>query len=282
MVSDQKPPKTSKELSNAMYDDFKRKAVDAAKKRAVAQNVDYESFKNMVAVAHLKPLQAPSATKAAATAPSWSFAPDGTRMQPGGLAAAEAVAAAALLTSRQTQPDLPSTSGDFTRDLRRHCPSPDAKYSYLKRCGPQLLRSLFRLEISSDTLKELLVILDTCWLGHAGAAEDAENAAGRGGALDEAVWVVQVLDALAASGRFGLALKLTGPAGKQAVTSLFAGLAGAMEAAQSTRADGEAQPGGDDEVPLPDGEEEADEGEGVARAAWQSYQRLRTTYGVSD
>ena len=38
-------------------------AIDAAKKRAVAQNVDYDTFKNMVHVAHLKPLQSPSAPK---------------------------------------------------------------------------------------------------------------------------------------------------------------------------------------------------------------------------
>ena len=34
--------------------------VDEAKKRAVSQNVDYDTFKNMVAVAHLKPIHAQS------------------------------------------------------------------------------------------------------------------------------------------------------------------------------------------------------------------------------
>jgi hypothetical protein len=37
-----------------------QQAVDAAKKRAVAQGVDYETFKNMVAVAHLRPIAAPN------------------------------------------------------------------------------------------------------------------------------------------------------------------------------------------------------------------------------
>lgn len=50
------PPKRSKELENAVYDDWKRKAIDTAKKRAVAQYADYESFKNMVLTAHLKPI----------------------------------------------------------------------------------------------------------------------------------------------------------------------------------------------------------------------------------
>jgi hypothetical protein len=48
------PPKVSKELKDAFYDDWKRQAVDSAKKRAVAQYADYDTFKNMVSVAHLK------------------------------------------------------------------------------------------------------------------------------------------------------------------------------------------------------------------------------------
>lgn len=34
--------------------------VDEAKKRAVGQHVDYDTFKNMVSVAHLKPIGAPN------------------------------------------------------------------------------------------------------------------------------------------------------------------------------------------------------------------------------
>ena len=52
-------PKASKELDSAIEDDRKYKEVDSAKKRAVAQRVDYDTFKNLVSVAHLKPLQAP-------------------------------------------------------------------------------------------------------------------------------------------------------------------------------------------------------------------------------
>lgn len=35
-------------------------AIDEAKKRAVMQRVDYDTFRNMVLVAHLKPITAPS------------------------------------------------------------------------------------------------------------------------------------------------------------------------------------------------------------------------------
>jgi hypothetical protein len=40
--------KHSKELCNAIYDDWKHDVVDNAKKRAVAQNVDYPTFANLV------------------------------------------------------------------------------------------------------------------------------------------------------------------------------------------------------------------------------------------
>eukprot|EP00798_Chlamydomonas_sp_ICE-L_P011935 gene11935-15044_t len=63
MAEQLKVPKTSKELATAGYDDFKKQAIDAAKKRAVGQYVDYDTFKNMVAVAHLKPLHAPNQDK---------------------------------------------------------------------------------------------------------------------------------------------------------------------------------------------------------------------------
>ncbi len=35
-------------------------AIDEAKKRAVSQRVDYDTFKNMVLTAHLKPITAPN------------------------------------------------------------------------------------------------------------------------------------------------------------------------------------------------------------------------------
>ncbi|DBA84016.1 TPA: hypothetical protein ACH3X1_006500 [Trebouxia sp. C0004] len=97
--------KASKELLSALQDDIKRQAVDAAKKRAVGQHVDYDTFKNMVcparsianiqhssapnicrnkgkctlqvAVAHLRPLQDPSSTQTVSHAPAWRFAPNG-------------------------------------------------------------------------------------------------------------------------------------------------------------------------------------------------------------
>lgn len=87
-----RPAKHSKELAGAIAEDSRRQAIDDAKKRAVSQHADYDTFKKLVgdcfvssrlqsvsrclqngtvltwsaaavqvSVAHLKPLHAPSA-----------------------------------------------------------------------------------------------------------------------------------------------------------------------------------------------------------------------------
>lgn len=57
------------------------------------------------------------------------------------------------------------------------------------------------LQVNSEVLRELLGVVEACWLGHAGAAEEAD--AGSGAALAEAAFVVQLLDALAGRQRGG-------------------------------------------------------------------------------
>jgi hypothetical protein len=52
-----RPPKKAKDaFPTPELDDRRKQLIDAAKKRAVAQHSDYETFKNMVSVAHLRPL----------------------------------------------------------------------------------------------------------------------------------------------------------------------------------------------------------------------------------
>merc|ERR1711903_184988 len=54
-------------------DERHRGEVDAAKKRAVGQLSDYDTFRNMVSVAHLRPLQADDRVDRGAAAAAWSF-----------------------------------------------------------------------------------------------------------------------------------------------------------------------------------------------------------------
>ncbi|KXZ50990.1 PR46b [Gonium pectorale] len=187
----------------------------------------------MVLTAHLKPITAPSRRTDERPLPCWSFGPDGkpVKEQSGG----------PQLQATLAAPDqLPSTSSDFYRDWRRY-PTPDDRYRYLVRCGPDTLRAIFRVEVSAEALREILAVLEACWLGHGGAAEEAEG--GAGAALREAAFVVRVLEALSAAGRFTLTVRLLGSGSKPVLERLFGGL---EAAAAATAAEAEAEGGSGD------------------------------------
>lgn len=65
---------------------------------------------------------------------------------------------------------------------------------YLRLCTPALLPAIFRVEIGSELLGEIIGVLEACWLGFAGAAEDADASQHR--ALQEASFALEVLAAL--------------------------------------------------------------------------------------
>ncbi len=54
-----RPSKQSKELLGAIAEDSRRQAVDAAKKRAVSQQADYDTFKKLVGVPRCGPPDCP-------------------------------------------------------------------------------------------------------------------------------------------------------------------------------------------------------------------------------
>ncbi|KAH7288010.1 hypothetical protein KP509_31G007100 [Ceratopteris richardii] len=84
-------PKFSKELQTAIQDDLRRVQIDSAKKRAAAQNADYESFAALVSMAHLKPFahkksqQEESMQHTSIAMPSWSFDASGSLVTADGL-----------------------------------------------------------------------------------------------------------------------------------------------------------------------------------------------------
>ncbi|KAK9817628.1 hypothetical protein WJX74_007524 [Apatococcus lobatus] len=78
MTTAVKPKKGSSTLlQTAVQDTRNHQARDAAKKRAAGDHVDYETFKNRVAVAHLIPLQSTPRPSAGKTCPAWQFQASG-------------------------------------------------------------------------------------------------------------------------------------------------------------------------------------------------------------
>ncbi|KAL0037757.1 hypothetical protein WJX77_010955 [Trebouxia sp. C0004] len=137
----------------AVRDDIKRQAVDAAKKRAVGQHVDYDTFKNMVAVAHLRPLQDPSSTQTVSHAPAWRFAPNGLLAK-----SADSLTLRIATFDPQTSP-VPSTTDEFIRIWNRQCPTSSDKLRLLSSCGPDHICKLFRAALPADLLSSILVTL---------------------------------------------------------------------------------------------------------------------------
>ncbi|DBB02441.1 TPA: hypothetical protein ACH3X3_011440 [Trebouxia sp. C0006] len=145
--------KASKELQSALQDDIERQAVDAAKKRAVGQHVDYDTFKNMVAVAHLRPLQDPSLTQTVSHAPAWRFAPNGLLAK-----SADSLTLRIATFDPQKSP-VPSTSDEFIRVWNRQCPTSADKLRLLSSCGPDHMSKLFRAALPADLLSSILIAL---------------------------------------------------------------------------------------------------------------------------
>jgi len=130
-------PKLSKELDNAIEDDRKYKEVDCAKKRAVAQRVDYDTFKNMVSVAHLKPLQAPDEVVRVRGAPAWRFNSMG---QDEGNEVNERT----IQNYGNVPTEQPSTSAEFERVWRRCCKTNSERYAFIKFCSLDTLAKIFK------------------------------------------------------------------------------------------------------------------------------------------
>ena len=123
LAMDRAPIKHSAELATAEQDEWKRRVVDDAKKRAVTQREDYETFKNLVSVAHLKPIGAAGDADRAAAPPAWGFGADGSTR------GTQRTEGPAIEDGAPTE--APASAPAFERDWRRRCPTP------LARCGPE-------------------------------------------------------------------------------------------------------------------------------------------------
>lgn len=237
---DFKPPKVSRDLANAVEDDWKRSVQDAAKHRAVKQLEGYDGFKNMVSVAHLRPYHAPNMKDHSGPAPpAFAFTAEGIHGGP------EATVGA----TGRLQGDLvpPDNAMAFDKTWRRTCKTPAERWRYLGLISPDKASSIFKVEITGTALGEILVALAE---GYGGKTETTGGEAGEGaGGSDEAggsaaasfmAWgdesathsskaavgaaVVALMRALASAGRFGLASKLLPGKVKKSLEGLIAAL----------------------------------------------------------
>ena len=217
------PPKVSRELANASRDDWMRSVQDQAKHRAVRQMEGYDTFKNMVSVAHLRPYHAENLREHGGPAPpAFSFGADGARAGPpptpgasfgsGNGLGAGASGSAALVP--------PADSIAFDKAWRRARKTNAARWRYLGVVED--FAATFATEVSGTVLSEIVAALAEGAPGsagddEAGAGPESTSASGpdprwRGADASDAsavaARVAETMRELSRAGRFALAVRL--------------------------------------------------------------------------
>ena len=266
--NDTPPPKVSKELEHAAEDDWHRSVRDAAKHRAVAQMENYDGFKNMVSVAHLRPWHAENLKDhSGPVPPAFAFAADGTHAGP----SKNPGMTTSLSLGRPDARDAfapPENSMQFDKTWRRRCVGGAARWRYLGAMRDEDVDKVFAVDITGATLGEIAEALAE---GFERVANDAANDATPGETKDtrnraepkprdeelvpenvSSTWrgvsesdqdavassVVRLLDRVRRAGRFDLARRLISGKHKKALAKLF----DALETRRALSSDKETAP----------------------------------------
>ncbi|KAL4451616.1 hypothetical protein ABPG75_007278 [Micractinium tetrahymenae] len=155
--------KLRQRMENAVMEDARQKALDAAKKRAVAQRCDVETFQALVSAAHLRPMRGTGLRIAPGPvgkpAAPRCFAADGSITAPA--AAPAPLVAAAIAGGSAAVADEALRSGAHWARAWRAAPAPADRRRLLRRaCAAGALPRLLRLELSSRLLEDMLGCLE--------------------------------------------------------------------------------------------------------------------------
>ncbi|NXK00884.1 CC103 protein, partial [Corythaixoides concolor] len=186
------PAALERELRAAVAADERRERENAAKLRAMRQRVpSYEEFRNIVLASHLKPLEKKDKM-------------DKKRNVLWNPCAAHAKAPQTTSVEIPQELDqLPRTSAEFYRDWRRCLKSGKEKYQLLLELGGKALGRIFQADLGYGLLGEFLTVL-------------AENVCHQ-----DRDTVLQILQSLSGTKRFGLNMDLLSESEKESSRDLF-------------------------------------------------------------
>uniref|UniRef100_K7F9Q3 Coiled-coil domain containing 103 n=1 Tax=Pelodiscus sinensis TaxID=13735 RepID=K7F9Q3_PELSI len=183
-----------RELQAAVAADEKYQRENDAKFRAVHQKVaSYEEFRDIVLASHLKPLEKKDKMGKKKNLLWNSYATQAKCKQDGEMELAQV----------RGWDGLPETSADFYRYWRRCLKSGQERYRFLCQLGGEPLGRIFQAEVGFGLLGEFLVVL-------------AEHICG----ADRAA-VLQILQGLCGTKRFGLNVALLSQGEKDSCRDLF-------------------------------------------------------------
>ncbi|XP_052555598.1 coiled-coil domain-containing protein 103 [Tympanuchus pallidicinctus] len=180
------------ELRAALEADERRERENSAKLRAVRQRVgSYEQFRDIVLASHLRPLEKKDKMGNKRNV-LWNPCAGHTRGQQ-----------ATEVEIPQELEQLPGTSAEFYRDWRRCLKSGKEKYQLLLKLEGKALSRIFQAELGFGLLGEFLTVL-------------AENVC-----HEDRDAVLQILQSLSSTKRFGLNLDLLSASEKESTRDLF-------------------------------------------------------------
>ncbi|NXN63405.1 CC103 protein, partial [Himantopus himantopus] len=186
------PAALERELRAAVAADERRERENDAKLRAVRQRVpSYEEFRNIVLASHLKPLEKKDKMGKRRNV-LWNPC-----------AAHAKAPQASDVEIPQELDQLPGTSAEFYRDWRRCLKSGKEKYQFLLELGGKALGRIFQADLGFGLLGEFLTVL-------------AENAC-----HEDRDAVLQILQSLSGTKRFGLNVDLLSASEKESSSDLF-------------------------------------------------------------
>ncbi|XP_040392409.1 coiled-coil domain-containing protein 103 [Cygnus olor] len=180
------------ELQAALAADEKHARENSAKFRAVRQRVaSYEEFRDIVLASHLKPLEKKDKMGNKRNV-LWNPCAGHTKGQQAG-----------DMEIPQELDQLPGTSAEFYRDWRRYLKSRKEKYQLLLKLEGKALGRIFQADLGFGLLGEFLAVL-------------AENICHK-----DRDAVLQILQSLSGTKRFGLNVDLLSESEKESTRDLF-------------------------------------------------------------
>ncbi|KAF0692644.1 Aste57867_16283 [Aphanomyces stellatus] len=197
------------ELAQALEEDRKYKLTDEMKKRAIHTAGSYDEFRNFVLCADLKPVSSKELQNLSRSARKRNrgFLGDATTTTSRGK----------TLQGKRDASVPPATSVEFVRTWHRSCTTQATKYAYLELTTPARLQALFSAELGTDLLFQLVACLNAQFvdLNPHDEIDDFERE------LAHVAFSIDMLDAMAKTGRFNLTLAFLEPSQLFQLQALF-------------------------------------------------------------
>ncbi len=200
------------------------------KKRAIHTAASYDEFKNLVACATQKPIESGALVafgEAKVTRNVVAGHASTAAAVPGSLPRGDDVPALLRKDSLSAVP-VPNNMHEFTRDWRRHCKTTQQRYEYIARLDPARLARVFKGELDSELLSQIVQCFVATISGVDAAAGGGDGDGGRESGVSGVV--LAALSAFSGTARFELTLDMLSKAEKANVLQLFTALRAAVPA----------------------------------------------------